>query len=110
MFTGSPADGCTCFPGCFMVPRWYTTNQSFVAVPGPDPVSSTWLPAIIRWSGSLGSTANGFENCAVSALIPGGSMAAQVLPPSVVPLIAPYTYSPYALSEFRGSTPTQKPS
>src|SRR4051812_42533146 len=94
--SGSAAVGWASWsPGWSAVPRWYTTAQSSELVPGPEPVSSTWFPAIIRCSGSRGSIENGLENCAVlDDPSPGGFMLLQVFPPSVVAATAPYTYSP----------------
>src|SRR2546421_9975951 len=49
-------------PGCWRVPSGKSLFQSLEDVPGPDPVSSTALPAIMTCLVSRGSTANCVEN------------------------------------------------
>ena len=73
-------------PRCATVPRSKTLDQSSAPVPVPDPVSTTWRPAVSTWLASCGSTANGLENC---PLVIGGLMPVHDLPPSVVADMAP---------------------
>src|SRR5438270_10768342 len=91
MFCGSLPDGLALgSPGCSRVPSGYSLFQSLDDVPGPEPDSSTALPAIMTCFGSFGSTANCVENCADDELpASGGAIAFQVFPPSLVPLMIP---------------------